>query len=139
MLRRVALAVTVTLLCACARTVSNHDDRVLTTPPAAKMAAVDLAAAYEKDASGSNSQFWGRVVEVTDPIALIVKADPMQPYIIFKTPGPLGIEAHLHDDRAAAVVENLVEGERITLKCLCEGVKTESMKTVVVLKSCVKP
>jgi hypothetical protein len=139
MIRRVACVAALVLAASCARTVPNHDDRVITTPPVAKMSAVDMAAAFQKDATGASRQYWGKVVEVTDPVATVNKDNPAQPYIVFKTPGPISVEAHLHDDHAAAILEKVVEGERITLRCLCEGVKTESMRTTVVLKSCVKP
>ena len=138
MIRRVA-CVGFVLAASCARTVPNHDDRVITTPPSAKMSATDLASAFEKDATGARRQYWGRIVEVTDPVLTVNKDNSAQPYLVFKTPGPVGVEAHLHDDRAAAILEKVVEGERITLKCLCEGLKAEAAKTTVVLKSCVRP
>jgi hypothetical protein len=137
--RRAVLIAALALAASCARTVPNHDDRVITSPPAAKMSATDLASAFEKDAPGAKRQYWGQVVEVTDPIATVNKDNPLQPYLLFKTPGPVYIEGHLHDDRAAAILEKVVEGERLTLKCLCEGVQTTSSRTAVVLKSCVKP
>jgi hypothetical protein len=137
-IRRVVCAATLALAASCARTVPNHDDRVITAPPSAKMSAVDLAAAYQKDPRDADRQYWGHIVEVTDPVVAVNKDDPARPYIVFKTPGPVAVEAHLHDDRAAAILEKVVEGERITLKCLCEGVKTEPLKTSVVLKSCVQ-
>ena len=69
---------------------------------------------------------WGHVVEVTDPIAAIEKSDPLHPFLVFKTPGSLLVEAHLHDDRAEKILDKAVIGERITLKCLCEGLATRA-------------
>jgi hypothetical protein len=130
--RPVILAFVLGMIAGCTKTLPFHDNRVFDAVPVAKMSAADLAAAYQHDPRAADREYWGKVVEITDPVAAVIKDNPAQPYVLFKQPGPIRVQAYLHDDRAAAIIPKIVEGERLTLRCFAEGLKDN-----VILKSCV--
>jgi hypothetical protein len=45
-----------------------------------------------------------------------------------------GVQANLLEERARGVLADATAGQRITLRCFCEGLQTN-----VVLKSCIRP
>jgi hypothetical protein len=63
-----------------------------------------------------------------------VLQDPPRILFLQTTEPAGGVEARLLDDRASATLAASPVGERVTLRCFCEGLETN-----VILKSCIKP
>lgn len=112
---------------ACGPAVSDHDNRIFAIPASIKLSAADLSAAYLADAGAADGRYRGRVLEVSGVIA---KVNPGGGSVTMAG----GIEASLHEDVAAGMLKTLADGQRVTLKCFCEGLNQQ-----VRLKSCVAP
>jgi hypothetical protein len=116
---------------ACAPSVSDHDNRIFAMPASVKLSAQDLAAAYAADQAGADSRYRGRVIEISGVVR------NLQPGVVLTlTAGDQGqlVEASLHEDAAAAILKTVADGQRVMLKCFCEGFNQR-----VRLKSCVAP
>ena len=117
---------------ACGPAVSDHDNRIFATPASAKLSAVDLSAAYSSDRGAADGRYRGRVLEVS---GVISKVNPGGGLLMLAgaEKGP-PVEASLHEDVAAGMLKTLADGQRVTLKCFCEGLSQQ-----VRLKSCTAP
>ncbi len=117
---------------ACGPAVSDHDNRIFATPASIKLSAVDLSTAYLSDVGAADGRYRGRVLEVS---GVIGKLNPAGPSLTMAggEKGPI-VEAFLHEDVAAELIKKFADGQRVTLKCFCEGVNQQ-----VRLKSCVAP
>jgi len=132
-----ALVVTVSLLAAaCAEHLPDQDLRILQTPPAAKLSADDLWKDFQKDPAAARRQYFGQAIDVSAKITSFEANPAKMPYIFFGQDGAPGVRARLLDEKAAEIIKDAKPGERITLRCFCEGLND---KQDVLLKSCIKP
>ncbi len=123
---------------ACADRLPDQDRRILTSAPAAKLSTDLLWKDYAADKQAADRKYWGQVVEVTGTVASVVKDGPA-PHVLFsqpaaKTTSAPGIEARPLDDQATMTLAAATPGQRLTLRCFCEGLEGN-----VVLKSCILP
>ena len=121
----------------CADHLPDQDLRITAvTVPDAKLSSDDLWKDFQNDAKGSSKRYFGRSMDVSGKITAM-EADPnKQPYIFFGPEGAPGVRARLLDERAAVTLKDLTRGQRITIRCYCEGIDE---KKDVVLKSCIRP
>lgn len=98
------------------------------------MSPADLWNDFQQDAAAARKKYWGRAVEISGRVTSADAADSTGPYLMFVTAGDFGIRANLLDDDAAAILKEAQPGQRVTLKCYCEGLDGH-----VLLKSCVRP
>ena len=128
----VAIAAIAIALVACGPAVSDHDNRIFATPASLKLSASDLSGAYLSDAGAADGRYRGRVLEVS---GVIDKANAGTGSLTMKgvENGPV-VEASLHEDVAAEMKKTMADGQRVMLKCFCEG-----LSQAVRLKSCVAP
>jgi hypothetical protein len=129
----VAVAVLCLASMACVDRLPDQDRRILTTPPSAKLSDDALWSDYQADAAAADKKYWGKVIELTGRVSSVEQSPPR---ILFEqTEDPKGtIEARLLDDSAATTATAAAAGERITLRCFCEGLQGN-----LILKSCIKP
>ncbi|MSO48995.1 MAG: hypothetical protein EXQ49_03680 [Acidobacteria bacterium] len=117
---------------ACGPSVSDHDNRIFSLPASVKLSAVDLSSAYAADAGAADGRYRGRVIEISGVIRGL-RPDATAVNMAGAEVGPV-VEASIHDDVAAQVLKGVADGQRLTLKCFCEGLDQH-----VRLKSCVAP
>ncbi len=117
---------------ACTPAVSDHDNRIFSLPASVKLSAVDLSSAYATDAGAADGRYRGRVVEISGVVRGL-RPDTSALTMAGAETGP-SVEASVHEDLAAQVLKTVADGQRITLKCFCEGLDQH-----VRLKSCVTP
>lgn len=125
-------AMTLTAVChvACGPAVSDHDNRIFATPASLKLSAADLSTAYASDAGAANGRYRGRVLEVSGVIDKVPTGGA--PLMLTGSEKGPAVEASLHEDVAAEMLKTITGGQRITIKCFCEG-----LDQLVRLKSCV--
>ena len=117
----------------CADRLPDQDRRILAATPQVKLATDFLWKDYQADRRAADRKYWGKTVEVSGKVSG-VSSDPPRIMFLQQEQPPAGIEARLLEDRAAATLAVAAVGERLTLRCFCEGLATN-----VVLKSCIKP
>jgi hypothetical protein len=115
---------------ACGPAVSDHDNRIFATAASIKLSAFDLSSAYQADSGVANGRYRGRVLEVSGVIAEVHPGGGSL-MLTGADKGPV-VEASLHEDVEAAMLKSAATGQRITIKCFCEGLDQH-----VRLKSCV--
>ena len=136
-MRRLPL-VTLALLIAtagCARTLPDQDRRIVSTAPDARVSADILWKDFQTSRSDAARKYHGAALVVSGNVTAIYQS-VIASSIFFGQSGDRGISAHLLDDSAMDVVKAATQGQRLTLKCFCEGLDETGN---VVLKSCVKP
>jgi len=123
-------------MASCARTLPDQDRRITQTTPQVKLSADILWKDYAADRVNADRQYHGKALLVTGVVTSIEKPSAELQYVMFgQTQGKApGIQANLLVDTANDVMTGVQPGQRITLKCFCEGLSTN-----VLLKSCVKP
>jgi hypothetical protein len=128
------LVVVATLvLASCANTLPDQDRRIVPAVPVAKMSTDDLWKDYQQSVKEADAKYWGKAVEVSGVVSNVDRG-PL-PQISFGPAPDVRVRARLLDDQAQALLAAAGEGQRLRLKCFCEGFKD----AVVLLKSCVKP
>lgn len=129
----IALTVAVT---GCAQTLPEHDNRIFTAVPVAKLSSVDLAQAFTVDKAAATDRFVGKAIEVSGLVRDLTPAGagPGSTLLLGAGDGPVHVRVSLHEDRAAEIAKGLVNGQRATFRCFCEGVTDH-----IQLKSCVVP
>jgi hypothetical protein len=133
MIRRLlATTIAAMLVIGCGPAVSDHDNRIFATPASIKLSAADLSNAYASGAGVADGKYRGHVLEVS---GVIDKVHPGAGMVMLKgaEKGPL-VEASLHEDVATELLKPMADGQRVMLKCFCEG-----LNETVRLKSCVAP
>lgn len=135
---RFALAIVMTLTFAaagagCVDRLPDQDLRILSAAPAAKLSTSVLWSDYQADRRAADKRYWGKALEVTGKVSSVLQDPPRIMFLQTTEPGG-GVEARLLDDRATATLAASPIGERVTLRCFCEGRQTN-----VILKSCIKP
>ncbi len=63
-----------------------------------------------------------------------IETGPGTTFLLSAGDGPTHVRISLHEDRAAEITKGLVNGQRATFRCFCEGVTDH-----IQLKSCVVP
>ena len=121
---------------ACVSRLPDQDLRILTAQPAAKLSASDLWKDFQTDADGAASRYFGKAIDVSDRPTAIEPAPPAGPRMLFVQAGDRGVVARLLDEKAAETVKDTKAGDRLTLRCFCEGLDANKD---VLLKSCIKP
>ncbi len=116
----------------CADQLPDQDLRILSATPDAKISTDILWAEYAANKDSANERYWGKAIEVTGKVSSVSQTPARITFL--PQHSPLGTEAHLLDDRAAATLAAAKEGERMTLRCFCAGIETN-----VILKSCITP
>ena len=120
---------------ACAQTLPEHDNRIFTAVPVAKLSAADLVRAFEADAAAADDRFVGNAIEVSGVVRDLADTPGVgTSFLLVAGDGNRHVRASLHEDRAVELFKTLANGQRTTLRCFCEG-----MTDHVQLKSCVVP
>jgi len=120
---------------ACAQTLPEHDNRIFTTAPVAKLSAANLVQAFEEDNAAAGERFIGKAIEVSGVVRDLADAPGVSAsFLLLAGDGTRHVRASLHEDRAVELFKTLANGQRTTLRCFCEG-----MTDHVQLKSCVVP
>lgn len=117
----------------CVEHLPDQDLRILSAVPMAKMSPDDLRKDFDADAAAAGARYFGRAVEISGTIGSV---DAAAGRLVFGRTGQPGVSARLLDEQAGEIVKRAVVGERITLRCFCEGLDEQRD---VVLKSCVRP
>jgi hypothetical protein len=126
-----AVLVLCLLAAGCAETLPDQDRRIYAATPASKLSADILWTDYAADAEAADRQYWGKVLEVSGNITAI-STEPPHAFLLFGYGEEPGIRAVLLDDESEAIVATVKAGDRITLRCYCEG-----LDEFVRLKSCI--
>jgi hypothetical protein len=133
--RGIFVVVLLLTLSACVDRLPDQDLRIFSTTPIAKLSADILWKEYQADRSKADAVYRGRAVVVTGGVTQVGSDAPTDRFILFGQPEqPFGVRANLLDDQAKQILESAAVGQRLTLKCFCEGLSEH-----VVLKSCVQP
>ena len=119
---------------ACVDRLPDQDLRIRGETPIAKMSVDHLWKDFQEDAAAARTRYWGKAVEVSGTPTRSDGRDATGAYLLFAQSGELGVRAHLLDDGAAEIIKRGSAGERLTLKCYCDGIDGH-----VLLKSCVTP
>jgi len=132
----VLVPVLVLVLVSCVRTLPDQDRRIVSAPADAKMSADMLWKEFQARGSEAGRQYHGRAVVISGVVGSMTKATAETPASVFfkQTADDHGIVASQLDDQAEAILKGASAGDRMTLKCFCEGLAGN-----LVLKSCVKP
>jgi hypothetical protein len=110
--------------------VSDHDNRIFSSPASVKLSATDLSASYAANKGDADGRYRGRVLEISGIVASVVEPSAV---IVMAGVEPQ-VRASLHEDTSEELLKTVSAGQRITLKCFCEGLDGQ-----VGLKSCVAP
>jgi len=135
-MRRLTVVVLALVCAACADHLPDQDLRILSVArPDAKLSAQDLWMGFRTDALAATRKYFGRSVDVS-AVVTSFEADPKKtPHLYFSQNTEHGVRARLLDDRAADTLKDVKAGDRITLRCFCEGIDS---KQDLLLKSCIR-
>jgi hypothetical protein len=122
---------------ACIDRLPDQDLRILDATPVAKLSVDLLVQDYRTNAGDANRRYFGKAVEITGTVG---KTQPMGTgtallFMQKAEPEKAVLEAHLLDDRAAAIIATVQTTPRVTLRCFAETMNGAT----VVLKSCIAP
>src|SRR6266566_639094 len=117
-----AMAATVALsVPGCADRLPDQDLRILQAVPVAKLSAEILWTEYQADRRAADRKYWGKAIDVSGRLSSFAPAPGARVIFLPKPDSTAGIEARLLDERAAAILTDVTAGQRITLRCFCEG------------------
>jgi len=128
-----AAAAVLIIATACARTLPDQDRRIVSVAPDAKLSVDMLWKDFQSGVPDANRRYHGRALIVSGVVTR-VNANAMAASVFFALAADRGVTANLLDDQAAAISKAAAPGQRLTLKCFCEGFDGN-----VILKSCVRP
>ncbi|MEZ5317364.1 MAG: hypothetical protein R2752_08205 [Vicinamibacterales bacterium] len=126
---------------ACVDSLPAEDLRIATATPVAKLSVGLLWKDYQDDPSAARAKYRGRAVEVSGLPTAAPDAAAEPPVVVFAQDDQHAVRAILLTPVAGAgpAVDDLVTGvkvgERLTLKCFCEGLVDGQL----VLRSCIRP
>jgi hypothetical protein len=132
--RRTCVAVLAVVATACVDRLPDQDLRIRAEVPVAKMSVDHLWKDFQTDAAAARARYWGKAIEISGTPTRSDGQDATGAYLLFAQAGELGVRANLLDEDAPAIIKRAAAGERLTLKCYCEGLEAH-----VLLKSCVTP
>ena len=118
----------------CVDRLPDQDLRIRAEVPVAKMSPDDLWKDFQADAAAARARYWGKAVEISGKPTKTEGQDSAGSYMLFVQSGEFGVRASLLDEDAPDLIARAAAGDRLTLKCYCEGLNGH-----VILKSCVKP
>lgn len=118
-------------LAGCVNRLPDHDLRIRSATPVAKMSAADLWQDYQRNRGEADGKYWGKAVEISGKVTA-ADSPAGAPALVFAQAEQHGVRAKLLDEDAAAILKVATVGQRVTLRCFCEGLATD-----VILKSCV--
>ena len=101
--------------------------------PGAKLSTDVLWKDFQADGPGASRRYHGQAIIISGVVTRVDHSGPSTA-IFFSGAADRGILANLLDDDAATIAKTATPGDRLSLKCFCEGLDGN-----VVLKSCVKP
>jgi hypothetical protein len=133
MARALAAVAALILSASCARTLPDQDRRIVSIAPDAKLSVDMLWRDFQAGAPEANRRYHGRALVVSGVVTR-VNASATAASVFFAQAADRGVTANLLDDQAAAISKAAAPGQRLTLKCFCEGFDGN-----VILKSCVRP
>jgi tRNA_anti-like len=133
MSRAMAAAAAMVFATACARTLPDQDRRIVSVAPDAKLSADMLWKDFQSGATDANRRYHGRALVVSGVVTR-VNTGAKAASVFFAQAADRGVTANLLDDQAAAISKAAAPGQRLTLKCFCEGFDGN-----VILKSCIRP
>jgi hypothetical protein len=133
MSRAKAAAAALILSASCARTLPDQDRRIVTVAPDAKLSVDMLWKDFQSGAIEANRRYHGRALVISGVVTR-VNTSPTETSLFFAQAADHGIVAKLLDDQAAVIAKAAAPGQRMTLKCFCEGFAVD-----LILKSCVRP
>ena len=132
-----ALVVALAMLGGCAADhLPDQDLRIVNTPAAFKMPPDELWKEFNRDPKAARSRYFGQAIDISGKVVAIQPDATKVPVFFFANPAEKGLRARLLDERAADIVKNAKPGDRITLRCFCEGLTAEQN---LLLKSCIQP
>lgn len=121
---------------ACVSNLPEQDLRILAAQPSAKLSASDLWKDFQTDAGAAAKKYFGKAIDVSDkPTAIETEASKGQHFFFGQT-ADHGVRARLLDEKAGETLKDAKVGERLTLRCFCQGMDAAGD---VVLKSCIRP
>jgi hypothetical protein len=132
MARALAAAAALILATSCARTLPDQDRRIVSVAPDVKLS-VDMLWKDFQSSPDATRRYHGRALVVSGVVTR-VNTSATQASLFFAQAADHGVIANLLDDQAAAIMKAATPGQRMTLKCFCEGFDGN-----VILKSCVRP
>jgi len=120
----------------CMTRLPDQDLRIRTAVPVAKLSAADLWQDYQRNRAEADAKYWSKAVEVSGKVTAVIPAAPgsASASVVFGQANDLGIRANLLDEDSAEILKVAAVGQRVTLRCFCDGLSGH-----VVLKSCVRP
>ena len=124
------------VLVSCVDHLPDQDLRILSAQPQAKLSASDLWKDFETDGAAAKTKYFGKAIDVSDRPTAIETDTAKRPSMFFAQAEERGVRAFLLDERAAEILKEAKVGQRLTLRCFCEG--TDDKKDVV-LRSCIRP
>jgi putative nucleic acid binding protein len=133
MARALAAAALLIVTTSCVRTLPDQDRRIFSVAPGAKVSVDVLWKDFQAGVPDANRRYHGRAIVVSGMVTR-VNTSPALTSVFFAVAADQGVTANLLDDQAAAIAKAATPGQRITLKCFCEGFDVN-----VILKSCVRP
>lgn len=119
----------------CTDRLPDQDLRILVAQPSAKLSAPDLWKDYQADPAAAGRRYFGKAIDIS---AVITSVDPSPAtaHIYFAQTSENGVRGLLLDERIVETTKDLKAGDRITLRCFCEGIDA---RKDVLLKSCIRP
>ena len=121
------------LLCAgCMSQLPDQDLRIRQAVPVAKMSPSDLWRDYQENREAANTKYWGKAIDVSGKVTGIEQPPSGMPAVVFAQGEKNAVRANLLGDDAAAILKVAAIGQRVSLRCFCDGLKGD-----VILKSCV--
>jgi len=119
---------------ACVDRLPDQDRRILAAVAVAKMSPEDLWKDFQSDKDKAGRTYFGKAVVITGRVTSVDSTNPAAPFVLFAQTETTGVRAYLLDDQAPEIVKSAAAGERLALKCFCEGLDSH-----LILKSCVIP
>ena len=118
---------------ACVSRLPDQDLRILNATPVVKLSSDLLWKDYVADKAAADKKYWGKAIEMSGRVSTVIPEAPARLMFLPERDAKNGVEARLLDDRAKDTLTGANAGERITLRCFCEGLQGN-----VILKSCIK-
>jgi tRNA_anti-like len=127
----------------CMDRLPDEDLRILIASPSARLSATILWDEYSADTNAADRAYWGKAIIVTGIVTEVRgMIDPAtgvrHELVLFGQADAHGIQARLLDEQSGAIMSGLETGQRLSLKCYCEG-RPADLGGDVLLKSCVTP
>jgi hypothetical protein len=123
------------LIAGCTDRLPEQDLRIVEAQPSAKLSAPDLWKDFQTDPRAARSRYFGKAIDVSAVVSA-VDVNPKDANIYFAQTAENGVRAVLLDERIAMTTKDVKAGDRITLRCFCEGIDA---KKDGLHRSCIRP